>query len=253
VAIAELASRGVRTTIATGRLYSGTREAAAVARVEGPVACADGSHLVDAESGRELYHGGIAGEHAARARTILAQTDSVHFLMAQDQIVHDLRGTPHLVYVRTWSRDLVPTHSVTDHPHWEHERGITAVVSVGTRSAIAQAQRDLADALAGAAYLVSFAIRRADQEGSWALLLRAAGHSKGTAIGWMARHYGIDAGEVAAIGDWYNDVPMFEAAGRSFAMAHAPDDVKRSATDQLRANVQTGGAVAEAAERLGLL
>ena len=42
-------------------------------------------------------------------------------------------------------------------------------------------------------------------------------------------------------------------AGRSFAMAHATEEVKAAATEHLRADVTTGGGVAEAAERAGLL
>ena len=36
----------------------------------------------------------------------------------------------------------------------------------------------------------------------------------------------VDVREVVAVGDWLNDVPMFQVAGRSFAMAHASDEVK---------------------------
>jgi hypothetical protein len=46
---------------------------------------------------------------------------------------------------------------------------------------------------------------------------------------------------------------MFRVAGRSFVMAQAPDEVKAAATDTLRADLTTGGGIAEAAERAGLL
>ena len=51
--------------------------------------------------------------------------------------------------------------------------------------------------------------------------------------------------DVAAIGDWWNDVSMLTWAGRSFAMAHAPEGVRAAATDTLQQ--RTG--VAEAVER----
>ena len=41
--------------------------------------------------------------------------------------------------------------------------------------------------------------------------------------------------EVIAVGDWLNDIPMLETAGRSYAMAHAPDEVKAAATEVLKA------------------
>jgi hydroxymethylpyrimidine pyrophosphatase-like HAD family hydrolase len=45
-----------------------------------------------------------------------------------------------------------------------------------------------------------------------------------------------------------NDVPMLEVAGRSFAMGHAPDEVKSIATDVLEETAEQGGGVARAIE-----
>jgi len=55
--------------------------------------------------------------------------------------------------------------------------------------------------------------------------------------------------EAVAVGDWINDVPMFEVAGRSFAMASAPDAVRAKATDVLAAMAGSGGGIAEAIRR----
>jgi hydroxymethylpyrimidine pyrophosphatase-like HAD family hydrolase len=41
-------------------------------------------------------------------------------------------------------------------------------------------------------------------------------------------------------------VPLFDAAGRSFAMGQAPPDVKARASDHLDADGHEGGGVAEA-------
>jgi HAD superfamily hydrolase (TIGR01484 family) len=87
----------------------------------------------------------------------------------------------------------------------------------------------------------------------WAVLVRAAGIDKGTGIEWLARHYGISLDEVITVGDWLNDVPMLERAGLSFAMAQAPEDVKRAADVVLDSDHETGGAIAEVARRAGLL
>ena len=56
---------------------------------------------------------------------------------------------------------------------------------------------------------------------------------------------GIDV----AVGDWVNDVPMFEVAGRSFAMGMAPDAVRAKATDVLDRPAGSGGGIAEAIRR----
>jgi len=252
-AIAALAAKGVPTTIITGRLFSGTRRIALEVGSQGPVACVDGCHLVEAASGTDLLHGSIASGGAAALREIIERHRLTTFVFANDQILYDAEGAPHLPYVRTWSLDHVRTDRVPVHPHWEHERGITALVSLGTERAIRGFEIDLGRTLGHAVYTAAFPVRRLERVGTWAIVVRAAGYSKGTALAWLAAHHGITPEQVVAVGDWFNDVPMFEAAGRSFVMAQAPEDVKQTATDRLNADSSTGGGIAEAALRAGLL
>ena len=80
----------------------------------------------------------------------------------------------------------------------------------------------------------------------WAIMVRASGGTKGTAVRWIAEHVGVTLEDTVCVGDWVNDVPMFEVAGRSFAMGQAPDEVKAKATDVLVETVQEGGGVATA-------
>jgi hydroxymethylpyrimidine pyrophosphatase-like HAD family hydrolase len=252
-AITALAARGIPTTIITGRLFSGTRRIACDVGTTGPVACVDGCHVVEAGSGVDLLHGSIVADGAATLRALVDRHGLTTFVFANDQILYDDEGAPHLPYVRTWSLEHVRTERVTVHPHWEHARGITALVSLGTERAIRGLEMDLGRSLGHAVYTAAFPVRRLERLGMWAVVVRASGYSKGTALVWLARHYGVTPEEVVAVGDWFNDVPMFEAAGRSFVMAQAPEDVKQAATDRLHADSSTGGGIAEAALRAGLL
>lgn len=52
---------------------------------------------------------------------------------------------------------------------------------------------------------------------------------KGTAVAWLASRMGLEAEEVAALGDAPNDMAMLRYAGRSAAMATAGIDVSRLA------------------------
>jgi Cof subfamily protein (haloacid dehalogenase superfamily) len=55
------------------------------------------------------------------------------------------------------------------------------------------------------------------------------GVSKGTALKIVADFYGAAMGEVMAIGDATNDIPMLEAARVGIAMDNAPAEVKNIA------------------------
>ena len=55
--------------------------------------------------------------------------------------------------------------------------------------------------------------------------------NKGYALRKIAAHLGINMSNTAAIGDSDNDIPMFEVAGRSFAVASGTDAAKRAARE----------------------
>ncbi len=74
------------------------------------------------------------------------------------------------------------------------------------------------------------------------------GVNKGTAINALCKYYGIKKENVMAIGDYYNDIDMFKAAGISVAVNNAPEDIKALATYVTNADCEHG-AVAEAIER----
>ena len=80
-------------------------------------------------------------------------------------------------------------------------------------------------------------------------LVRAAGRDRGTALAELCRSVGCSLDETVVVGDWYNDVPMFEVAGRSFAMGGTPEAVRSKATDVLEQEHGGGGGIAEAIRR----
>jgi Cof subfamily protein (haloacid dehalogenase superfamily) len=239
---------GVRVSILTGRLYSGTRATVEILDLVGPVGCVDGSHLVDASTHTTLSHHGIAGADALVLRDSLARSGPATFLFARDAVVHDAAGEAYLSYVSTWSTDLRRTARVVDHGLWETQDGITAVVAVGTVSQIGQAAEAIRSALPQVAQVAMFPLRKS--AGSWGMIVRAAGGNKGTALVRIAEHHGIPLADTVCVGDWLNDLTMFRVAGRSFAMGQAPDEVKRAATDVLEETYEVGGGIASAVEQM---
>ncbi|MCC6557464.1 MAG: HAD family phosphatase [Polyangiaceae bacterium] len=246
-AIRRLQAAGVPVTLATGRLYSGTREIARSAGISGPLACIDGADIVHTDGDERLYSRTLAGAHAGALRSIVDRHDAACFLFAQDAIVHDASGAPFADYVRTWSPAIAVVERVTAHPCWDHDHGLHALVAVGDEASIRGAEEQIRGELEAAVAIFSFPVSRGG--GLFAMVVRAHGPTKGTAIAWLAAHHGCAPSEVVVVGDWINDVPMFQAAGRSFAMAQAPEQVKAAATDRLLSSGLRGGGVAEAIAR----
>ena len=243
-AVRGLKARGINVTILTGRLFAGTLPSAELLGIDGPVGCADGSHVVHMKGHKTLLHRGVKGRPAELLRASIEREDLVAFLFAQEAIVHDERGAAYLQYVKTWSTDLRYAHRVVEHELWDSREGMTAVVALGREASIgrvvADIQRDDTEAL----QVAMFPFRRDAEQ--WGMVVRAAGGTKATALAWMASHYGVEMSETVCVGDWHNDLPMLQAAGRSFAMGQAPAEVKAAATDVLEKSIVTGGGIAEA-------
>jgi hydroxymethylpyrimidine pyrophosphatase-like HAD family hydrolase len=53
--------------------------------------------------------------------------------------------------------------------------------------------------------------------------------SKGDSLRNVADYLNIDLEQIMAIGDSFNDLPVFEVAGLSVAMGNAPEDLKKLA------------------------
>jgi Cof subfamily protein (haloacid dehalogenase superfamily) len=64
--------------------------------------------------------------------------------------------------------------------------------------------------------------------------------SKSVAVQKVATHLGLDMQQVIVIGDSYNDIDMFKIAGVAVAMGNAPDDVKREAQITIGTNDEDG-------------
>lgn len=243
-AIERLRASGVPTTVITGRLYSGSADIARSIGVLGPIGCVDGSQIVDTRSDQQVYTRAIQVETALVVRDLLATHGATSFLFAQDLIVHDSAGEPFAHYVRTWSPRIQVVDRVIEHPHWEDEAGVMAVVALGPTAQIQAICERLRSDLAQSTFVVDFPVARL--AGTHALVARAAGATKGTAVEWLAQHHEITPDEVVVVGDWVNDVPMFQRAGRSFVMGQAPESVKRAASDRLLSDLHSGGGIAEA-------
>ena len=243
-AMKALMARGIAVSIITGRLYSGTRPTAEIVGIQGPVGCADGSHVVQVSNDATLVHHGIRGANARKLREALVKNDLATFLFAEDSIVYDGKGEAYLPYLRTWSADMRRAEDVAEDALWKSTTGLTAVVSLGPEASISSAVDDIQRGCKDRAQVAAFPVKRVP--GNWGLIARASGGTKGTALEWLAEHHGCTLAETVCVGDWLNDVPMFSGSGRAFAMGQAPDAVKDVATDILEETSEHGGGIARA-------
>ncbi len=65
--------------------------------------------------------------------------------------------------------------------------------------------------------------------GLWAVDFTRSGVDKSTGISQVGQSIGVEAADMAAAGDSFNDLPMLLTSGLSIAMGNAPDQVKQVA------------------------
>jgi len=82
------------------------------------------------------------------------------------------------------------------------------------------------------------------QSQSYYLDVTALAGNKGDGVAALADAIGVPLAETAALGDQFNDVPMFARAGVSYAMGQGPEAVRATATHVVAGNDRDG--VAEA-------
>ena len=233
IAIAEAVRRGVRVSLATGRMASSAALYANQLGIVEPIVAHQGAAIRAMPTRRQRA---VVDGQAWRARVgRLLHHEPMPAAVVREAIAwcraHGLE--PHvnnLERIVAWSGDpsfddysgyLGPGASVVDDLEAAITHPMSKVISVGLpprpMELIEEARRDFAG--------------RADATVSHPRFLEfvAPGVSKGGAVAWLAHRAGIPHAQVMAIGDALNDLEMIADAGHGGAMASAPEAVRRAA------------------------
>jgi Cof subfamily protein (haloacid dehalogenase superfamily) len=238
-AIADARARGVEVLIATGRLIGGTAPVARDLGLTAPMVCADGATLATPQG--ELLDEETIDRHLGASLIAAMEVGGLHPFVFDHHRVHATEaGEPVAFHTRAWSPDVQYYERLLDMPV------ITMLLGLGTEEPVAAVRAAIEREHGDAIDVLHFGFRT----GTWAVRIVKRGVSKGSAVMKVAASRGLARGETACVGDWYNDIPMFDAVGRSFVMAGAPTEVQAHASDALAAVTGDGGGIAEAIGKL---
>lgn len=242
-AIARARAEGIVVTIATGRLTPRTHPVARDLGLHAPLVCADGGVIACGKTERVLSRRGIALHHVERILTSFVEHDLSSFIFTHEAIHSCEKGREYHGYVSGWAHDITTHSDVLASDVWRIEPDTTVMlVGIGMEEMAIKVEAALRD-VGSHVELMSFGYG-----GRRVVRFVSRGTSKASGLADVAARLEIPRERVAVIGDWYNDVPMFRWAPRSFAMPHAPDDVKDCATDVLEGGAVERGAIADALE-----
>ena len=127
------------------------------------------------------------------------------------------------------------THSKSERGNFDMLLSINTLPSkillMGEPAVCERAESDLA-----AAYPMLHVVRSAPN----LVEIMEASVSKESGIRAMLGHYGLTADDALSFGDNYNDLEMLRFTKTSVAMANAPEDIKKAATDVTKSNAEDG-------------
>jgi Cof subfamily protein (haloacid dehalogenase superfamily) len=240
--------RGLQLVICTGRSVGAAEPFRAALGAGGPMVYFNGAGVVDMP-GAKILETSLLEAEAVECCVDMARAMGVHyqvFLSTEAEAAAGAAGTlPEVLMIER------------DGPEAEKYRRYMGIVSVTGDIKKAVAAPGIRGCIKGmfiAGKAVQDTIRRelarrfGDRlymTGTHATMLEimTAGVSKGRGLQTAMRHWGLAAGEVLALGDEENDLPMFAAAGFSAAPAGAGETI-RTAADQVFGSSAEDGAAA---------
>ncbi|WP_422927832.1 Cof-type HAD-IIB family hydrolase [Singulisphaera sp. PoT] len=224
-AIAACRAAGVQVMLASGRMITSVRPYCMELGLEGPQITLNGGAIVDVPDG-EVEALARLPEDVVRSIAEGLKARGIPFVIMGQRTIYALPGTaesailegygePEAVVVTDLGREQVPDPvkllAFAADPTWDDE--LTAL-SEGVAETV--------------------------RTGGGFLEFMVPGISKGTALEEILRRHDIPRDSVLAIGDYYNDLSMFEVAGISVAMGDAPSPI-REAADFVTASCIEGG------------
>lgn len=245
--VPRLAERAIRTVLCTGRRW---RTAMPVVEqlqsASTCVVCSGGALIKELDGNRTLYASPLAEETARLTADLYRQRELVpvflydrpleepELLVSESDRVRAAR----VKYLQV-NRDAVEMFE-GECP----DRGAPLVVLTVAEAGKVERARDRIQAALGDSATVR-ALRQPRYGGMQAALeVHGPDATKWSALEWLMRRWHILPAQVIAVGDDVNDIPMLRAAGLSFAMGNAPDEVKAAADAVTGTNDEHGAAKA---------
>lgn len=231
-AVAGLRAAGIAFTIISARPVSGLRAIAETLDLNGPMAAFNGGTLFYRD-GRIAHHATVAPDVARGAIALAKDAPVAIWVFADGQ----------------WYA------SDPDGPHTASERVSSAQepVAIGNVEALLDRADKITFVSDDECQLRELAEHVRANFGDLATVMQsqryyldvtALSADKGHGLALLSEAFGVNFGNIAAIGDQANDVPMLERAGLAIAMGNAPDAVKAKAHHVTRTNAEDGVAYA---------
>ena len=232
---------GLLVCFATGRNWTESRTVVEAVEHYATAVFAGGAMVVDTERDRTLHRmmmdPGLAAELSAHfeaeGHAVLALQDTdaagVDYLVTGEAPLNDAT----VMWMRVTSAKIQRVPRLGDYDHAHTIRvGIVAAQDAVRRSSRSLEQRFGGRIVQQGLYVPAYGVE--------VLEVFDPAVNKWQGILHVARHHGIEPGEIIAIGDDVNDIPMLANAGLGVAMGNARPEIQATAGKVIGTNAEEG-------------
>ena len=214
---------GVLFSFASGRLHSALIPIAEELKIHIPLISLDGTVIKSAAGKQFIYRSFLKESHVKKAieysekyliNIALCHTEAIYYT-EQNSIIPKLMDKFGATYQEVSSYDDYTAQT------------LEIVFAGDNRRAVEYVRAKFSFPLSFGTSISYF--RSQTHEGIYYLEVRRSGSSKGKAMQRLLKYLNIKENKTAVIGDWYNDLSLFETKGIKVALKNAIPELKKNA------------------------
>ena len=244
-AIDEYIAYGGKFAISTGRMTSGILHRAREFGLKGLISCCQGAIIVDIESGKTIMEGRLSSQSTIAACKKMEEMGQ-HIQIYDSWEYYSNRDDESL---KSYERGVgKKANLVVDKPisKFAEERDFCSY------KVLAMVKPEEAEKISKTLAAENFMGCTVTRSSRTLVEVVNERYSKGTAVKFIAEHYGIPLEKTIAVGDQQNDIPMVEAAGVGIAVQNADERLK-SVADYVTEATFNENAIAEIINKFGFV
>ncbi len=221
--IKELRNYDVHFSFATGRLHSAVKHFANELEIDNPIISLDGSYIVDYPTSETIFESFVKERYVKKA-----------IMFAENYLLQIALCHADAIYY-TNSNSVIPNmldkfgakyQEVDSYENYMHNT-LEIVYSSDLKESVKYVKDRFEFPFAIGCSTSFFRSQR--HEGMYYLEIRKAGSNKGKGLKRLLKHMNIKSHEAVVMGDWYNDISMFELKTMKVAVANSVPEIIRMA------------------------
>lgn len=221
--ITQLQDCGVIFALATGRLHSAVTGIIEDLSIKSPVISLDGSMIKSTTDGSRVYESFVKKKHVKRALRF-AEEHLLNIVLCHDEAIYYTDRNSNMPMLS--DKYGAKYKEVTSYDNY-----IDRTLEVVLFSDAASSMRYVRDRfLFPLSFGCSISFYKSNRRPNISFLeIRRSGSTKGKGLERLLKHLKIKPNNAAVLGDWYNDISLFETDALKVAVANAIPEIRRMA------------------------